>query len=75
MAIRWKKTLAGTVITVRRKCKTMNEEEPINEYKEPQMLTKEFCEDLARRGRENIIKLDKALRDLYEELGIPNEDQ
>jgi hypothetical protein len=53
----------------------MNEEEPINEYKEPQMLTPAFCEDLARRGRENIIKLDKALRDLYEELGIPYEDQ
>jgi hypothetical protein len=53
----------------------MNEEEPINEYKEPQMLTKEFCEKLVRQGKENIAKSTQALKELYSELGIPYEDQ
>lgn len=47
----------------------------INEYKEPQMLTKEFCEELARKGKENIAKSTQALKELYAELGIPYEDQ
>lgn len=66
-------TPVGTVTTVRRKCKTMNEE-PINEYKESQMMTREFLEDLAKRGRENVAKATQALKELYEELGIVNED-
>ena len=54
----------------------MNEEEPINEYKkEPQMLTKEFCEELVRRGKENIEKSTQALKELYQELGISDENQ
>lgn len=52
----------------------MNDEKPINEYKEPQMMTKEFLEDLARRGRENVAKATQALKELYEELGIVDED-
>lgn len=50
-------------------------EEPIKEYKEPQMMTKEFLEELARQGKENIARLDKAIKELYEELGIKDEDQ
>ncbi len=50
-------------------------EEPIKEYKELQMMTKEFLEELARQGKENIARVEQALKELYEELGIEDEDQ
>ena len=51
------------------------EKETLNEYKEPQMMTREFLEELARRGKENIATAKQALKELYEELGISDEDQ
>ena len=73
-------TLVGTVITVRTleprwKEKKMNEEEPINEYTIQPIMTTAFLEDIARRGRENVAIATQALKELYEELGITDEDQ
>jgi hypothetical protein len=48
---------------------------PINEYKEPQMMTKEFLEDLATRGKEQNKVLDKLLEELRAELGISDENK
>lgn len=48
----------------------------INEYKkEPQIMTKEFLEDLASRGKEHIHVLDKLLEELRVELGISDENK
>lgn len=38
-------------------------------------MTREFLENIARRGKEHISILDKALAELYLELGITDEDQ
>jgi hypothetical protein len=59
----------------RRKEKKMNEEEPINEFTTQPLMTREFLENIARRGKEHISILDKALAELYLELGITDEDQ
>lgn len=53
----------------------MNEEEPINEFTTQPLMTREFLEKNARRGKEHISILDKALAELYLELGITDEDQ
>jgi hypothetical protein len=48
----------------------------INEYKkELQMMTKEFLEDLSRRGKEQNKVLDDLLEELRVELGIPDENK
>ena len=44
---------------------TNDDKQHINEYKkEPQIITKDFLEDLARRGREQIQVLDTLLEEL-----------
>jgi hypothetical protein len=49
--------------------------EPINEYKEPQMMTREFLEELSQQLKELGSNASQALKELHEELGISDEDQ
>jgi hypothetical protein len=51
------------------------DKETNNEYKEPQMMTKEFLEELSRHINEDIAISSQALKELHEELGISDEDQ
>ena len=76
MDVRWKKAQinAGTEPTVKRELNMTDKN--INEYKkEPQMMTKEFLEDLANRGKEQNKVLDKLLEELRAELGISDENK
>jgi len=68
--------LVGTVTTARSKVFDMNEE-PINEYKEPQMMTREFLEDVLRRSQENIFALKKLRAKINYDIehGFIDEDQ
>jgi len=52
-------------------------EEPINEYKEPQMMTREFLEDVLRRSQENIFALKKLRAKINYDIehGFIDEDQ
>jgi hypothetical protein len=64
----------GTAPTVKREHNMTDKN--INEYKkEPQIMTKEFLEDLSRRGKEQNKVLDKLLEELRVELGIPDENK